>query len=79
MFVRVFHIESSLQMCNRRGLISCEFVESPQVACRSVINWAAFYMIIFGIVGKVGAAFATIPDPVIGGCNEASNRIRNDT
>ncbi|OQR77963.1 solute carrier family 23 member 2-like [Tropilaelaps mercedesae] len=38
-----------------------------KVACRSVINWAAFYMVVFGIVGKVGAAFATIPDPVIGG------------
>ncbi|XP_022653397.1 solute carrier family 23 member 1-like isoform X2 [Varroa jacobsoni] len=38
-----------------------------KVACRSVINWAAVYMIMFGIVGKVGATFATIPDPVIGG------------
>ncbi|XP_022653399.1 solute carrier family 23 member 1-like isoform X4 [Varroa destructor] len=37
-----------------------------KVACRSVINWAAVYMIMFGIVGKVGATFATIPDPVIG-------------
>lgn len=38
-----------------------------KVACRSVVQWAAVFMIGFGVVGKVGALFATIPDPIIGG------------
>ncbi|XP_028968255.1 solute carrier family 23 member 2 [Galendromus occidentalis] len=38
-----------------------------KVACRSVIIWAALFMVGFGIIGKLGALFATIPDPVIGG------------
>lgn len=38
-----------------------------KVACRSVVQWAAVFMIGFGVVGKIGALFATIPDPIIGG------------
>ncbi|CAN8001266.1 unnamed protein product [Ixodes pacificus] len=38
-----------------------------KVACRSVVQWAAMFMIAFGVVGKMGALFATIPDPIIGG------------
>ncbi|XP_064467307.1 solute carrier family 23 member 1-like [Ornithodoros turicata] len=38
-----------------------------KVACRSVVQWAALYMILGGVIGKIGALFATIPDPIIGG------------
>lgn len=38
-----------------------------KVACRSVVQWAALFMVAFGVVGKMGALFATIPDPIIGG------------
>ena len=34
---------------------------------RRVIQVAALIAIIFGVVGKVGALFATIPAPIVGG------------
>ena len=34
---------------------------------RRVIQVAALIAIIFGVVGKVGALFATIPEPIVGG------------
>ena len=38
-----------------------------QVASRRVIQVQAIYMLLFGILGKFGALFVTIPEPVIGG------------
>lgn len=38
-----------------------------QVASRRVIECAALIMIFFGIFGKFGIFFATIPQPIIGG------------
>lgn len=34
---------------------------------RRVVQYGAFLMIVFAVIGKFGAVFATIPDPVIGG------------
>jgi len=42
-------------------------VELFQVASRRVIQVEALYMVLFGVLGKVGALFVTIPEPVIGG------------
>lgn len=38
-----------------------------KVGSRRVIQVEAIIMMICGILGKVGALFVTIPDPVIGG------------
>jgi len=38
-----------------------------QVASRRVIQVEAVYMLLFGMIGKFGALFVTIPEPVIGG------------
>lgn len=38
-----------------------------QVGSRMVIVAAGFVLLIMGVFGKIGAAFATIPTPVIGG------------
>ena len=38
-----------------------------QVGSRRVIQYAALFMSFFGLMGKFGALFITIPDPVIGG------------
>ena len=38
-----------------------------QVSSRPVFYIASIIMILFGIIGKFGALFATIPHPVIGG------------
>jgi len=38
-----------------------------KVGSRRVIQYAAFIMIGFGIVSKLGALFVTIPNPIIGG------------
>jgi nucleobase transporter 1/2 len=38
-----------------------------QVASRRVIQIEAVFMLIFGTLGKFGALFTTIPDPVVGG------------
>jgi len=38
-----------------------------QVASRRVIQVEATYMLLFGMLGKFGALFVTIPEPVIGG------------
>ena len=34
---------------------------------RRVIQVAALIAIVFGVIGKVGALFATIPEPIVGG------------
>ena len=34
---------------------------------RRVVQFGGFIMIIFAVIGKFGAIFVTIPDPVIGG------------
>lgn len=38
-----------------------------KVGSRRVIQYAAFIMLGFGIVSKLGALFVTIPNPIIGG------------
>ena len=38
-----------------------------QVASRRVIQTGALFMIVFGMLGKIGALFVIIPDPIIGG------------
>jgi len=38
-----------------------------QVASRRVIQVEAAYMLLFGLLGKFGALFVTIPAPVVGG------------
>uniref|UniRef100_A0A182XWU4 Uncharacterized protein n=1 Tax=Anopheles stephensi TaxID=30069 RepID=A0A182XWU4_ANOST len=38
-----------------------------KVGSRRVIQWAAFIMILQGVLNKFGAAFIMIPDPVVGG------------
>lgn len=38
-----------------------------KVGSRRVIQWAAFIMLLQGIIGKFGAVFIMIPDPVVGG------------
>lgn len=38
-----------------------------QIGSRRVIQWAAFIMILQGIIGKFAAIFILIPDPVVGG------------
>ena len=38
-----------------------------QVASRRVIQVEAIFMLLFGMIGKFGALFVTIPEPVIGG------------
>ena len=42
-----------------------------QVASRVVIYTASLIMLIFGVFGKIGAVFVSIPDPVIGGASAA--------
>lgn len=32
-----------------------------------MIQWAAFIMVLQGVIGKFGAIFIMIPDPVVGG------------
>ena len=38
-----------------------------KVGSRRVIQVAAIIAIVFGVIGKIGALFATIPTPIIGG------------
>lgn len=38
-----------------------------KVGSRRVIQWAAVIMILQGVIGKFGAVFIMIPDPVVGG------------
>lgn len=38
-----------------------------QVGSRRVVQYAALTMLLFGVVGKFGAAMVTIPEPVVGG------------
>ena len=47
-------------MCNIR-LMSC------QVGSLRVIKFGAILMMVIGVVGKIGAVFVSIPDPIVGG------------
>jgi solute carrier family 23 (nucleobase transporter), member 1 len=38
-----------------------------KIGSRRVIQWAAFIMILQGVLSKFGALFIMIPDPVVGG------------
>lgn len=38
-----------------------------QIGSRRVIQWAALIMILQGVIGKFGAVFIMVPDPVVGG------------
>jgi len=49
----------------RRGIYCTVFF--VQVGSRRVIQVAAILLLLFGMLGKFGALFVTIPDPVVGG------------
>lgn len=38
-----------------------------KVGSRRVIQWGAFVVMTVGIIGKIGALFVSIPDPIVGG------------
>lgn len=38
-----------------------------QVGSRMVIFTSGVFMVLMGILGKIGAVFSTIPEPVVGG------------
>ncbi|XP_043215564.1 solute carrier family 23 member 1-like [Amphibalanus amphitrite] len=38
-----------------------------KVASRRVLQWGALIMMVFGTIGKFGALFITLPDPIVGG------------
>lgn len=38
-----------------------------QIGSRRVIQWAAFIMVIQGVISKFGAIFIMVPDPIVGG------------
>lgn len=38
-----------------------------QIGSRRVIQWAAFIMIVQGVISKFGAVFIMVPDPIVGG------------
>ena len=38
-----------------------------QVGSRRVVQFGALFMIVLAVIGKFGALFTTIPDPIIGG------------
>ena len=37
------------------------------MASRRVLQWGALIMMLFGTIGKFGALFVTLPDPIVGG------------
>lgn len=42
-------------------------VFTSQVGSLRVIQWGALVLMVVGVLGKFGALFVTIPDPIIGG------------
>ena len=38
-----------------------------QVGSRRVVQWGALVVMTIGVVGKFGAVFVSIPDPIVGG------------
>lgn len=38
-----------------------------QVGSRRVVQWAAALMVLQGVIGKLGAVFILIPQPIVGG------------
>lgn len=42
-------------------------VQLWQVGSRTVIFTSGVFMVLMGILGKIGAVFTTIPEPVVGG------------
>ena len=48
------------------SLLTVSFI-SAQVGSLRVIQVGGFMFMIFGMLGKFGALFVTIPDPIIGG------------
>ena len=43
------------------------FVFTSQVGSLRVIQWGALVLMFVGVLGKFGALFVSIPDPIIGG------------
>jgi solute carrier family 23 (nucleobase transporter), member 1 len=59
---------SSISLCNRWNHQKTVFlIFFFQIGSRRVIQWAAFIMILQGVLSKFGALFIMIPDPVVGG------------
>ena len=42
-------------------------IHSSQVSSRFVVQVMSVYLIIFGVILKLGAVFAAMPEPIIGG------------
>lgn len=55
------HVELLISSCD--GVV----FSVAQVGARWVINAAGLLLIFFGLLGKFGAVFVSIPDPIIGG------------
>ena len=63
-------VQHFLQHCLntfQTGLQANSSIFFIQVGSRRVIQFGALFMIILGVLGKFGALFATIPEPLIGG------------
>ena len=43
------------------------FIGPSQVGSRRVVQWGALVVMTIGVVGKIGAVFVSIPDPIVGG------------
>jgi nucleobase transporter 1/2 len=53
--------------CVMSGTLALKDVNLLQVGSRRVVQFGALLTITLALVGKFGAIFSTIPDPVIGG------------
>lgn len=60
--VKLYYIKT-----RSRNNLCWQLMKMFQVASRRVIQVEAVYMLLFGMLGKFGALFVTIPEPVIGG------------
>jgi len=71
MLISQVEIAADRELCMRtwaeNGCTDERKCKCCQVASRRVIQVEAVYMLLFGMIGKFGALFVTIPQPVIGG------------
>ena len=47
--------------------LSVYLIGPLQVGSRRVVQWGAVVVMTIGVVGKIGALFVSIPDPIVGG------------
>ena len=61
-------IRTKLQFFVSFSCFLCYYVlNTLQVGSRRVVQFGGLLMILFGLFGKFGALFVTIPEPVVGG------------